>query len=284
MGEVLGFISIKGGVGKTTLALETASSLANDFGKKVLLVDGNFSSPNLGLYFGLNPNYGLHDVLHKNAEYGLHNMIQEKYGMDIVPASIDHKNANKQVETFALKKILIKIKGNYDYVIIDSSPHHSELLPVVAASDRLFVVTTPDHVTLYTTLKAVKIARSKKTPIDGIIINKIKNPDFELGLREIEQEMGVTVVAKIKDDKKLVEALFYKTPITIHSKEHHVSREIRNFASSLCGMPEVKKNRLRFFMKLLPFNSKDVSREKINRYFLRQNFYERQFREVAQQV
>ena len=59
----LAFVSIKGGVGKTTLALETASSLANDFDKKVLLVDANFSAPNLGLYLDLTNEVTLHDAL-----------------------------------------------------------------------------------------------------------------------------------------------------------------------------------------------------------------------------
>ena len=274
MGEALGFISIKGGVGKTTLALETASSLANDFGKKVLLIDGNFSSPNLGLYFGLNPYMTLHDVLEKNAEYGLHNVIQERYGVDIVPAALYHKN-EKKVDILGFKKVVDKIKNNYDFLILDSSPYHAELVPIIAASDRLFVVTTPDHVTLSTSLKAARIAKEKKTPIQGIIINKIKNPDFEMSLREIEKEAGIPVVARIKDDKKLVEAMYYKKPLTMHSKRHNVSKEIRNFASALCGMPE-KKESSGILSKLMKLKNSDVGREQVNRDILRKQFYERQ--------
>ena len=62
MGLSIAFVSIKGGVGKTTLALETASALANDFGKKVLLVDANFSAPNVGLYLDLTDESSLHFV------------------------------------------------------------------------------------------------------------------------------------------------------------------------------------------------------------------------------
>ena len=45
-------ISLKGGVGKTTAVVSLGSAIA-DFGKKVLLVDGNFSAPNLGLHLNL---------------------------------------------------------------------------------------------------------------------------------------------------------------------------------------------------------------------------------------
>ena len=48
------------------------------------------------------------------------------------------------------------------------------------ASDKLFVVTTPDHVTLSTTLKAVKLGKQRKTPIKGLIPTKVHNKNFEL--------------------------------------------------------------------------------------------------------
>ena len=77
MTNILAFVSIKGGVGKTTLALETASSLVNDFDKKVLLVDANFSAPNLGLYLDLTNETTLHDALSGTL---LHNAIYESHG------------------------------------------------------------------------------------------------------------------------------------------------------------------------------------------------------------
>ncbi len=87
MTNILAFVSIKGGVGKTTLALETASSLVNNFNKKVLLVDANFSAPNIGLYLDLTSDLTLHDAL---AGTPLHNAIYESHGIDILPASMNY--------------------------------------------------------------------------------------------------------------------------------------------------------------------------------------------------
>jgi len=140
MDNVLAFVSVKGGVGKTTLALETASSLANDFDKRVLLIDANFSSPNIGLYLDLtNPEVTLHDAL---SGIGLHNAIYEAHGFDVVPASLYYKD---DVDVFRLKKLISRVKRRYDFVIIDSSPNYKELIPVVVAAERIFVVTTPDR-------------------------------------------------------------------------------------------------------------------------------------------
>lgn len=265
-GKVLAFVSIKGGVGKTTLALETASALSNNFGKKVLLVDGNFSAPNVGLYLDLTNEYSLHDVL---LGEGLHNAIYEAQGFDVVPASMEF---HSDVDVYKLKNVLSKFRNRYDYIIIDSSPNFEEMKPVVAAADRIFVVTTPDKVTMNTTLKAFKAARENQTPVEGVIVNKVNHPRYECSLEEIERTMDVPVMAKIKHDKKFAEALYHKKPLTIHSSSSGVSKEIQGLASAICGSPE---NAGGFFGKL--FSWKDIfSREKINRDLMRAKFYESQ--------
>jgi pilus assembly protein CpaE len=262
--NILAFVSIKGGVGKTTLALETASSLVNDFGKRVLLVDANFSAPNIGLYLDLTNDITLHDVLNGT---GLHNAIYESHGIDIIPASMDF---NDEVDIFKLKKILNKFKNRYDFIILDSSPHFEELKPVIAAADKIFLVTSPDKVTLTTTLKAAKIARKQNTPIEGIVINKIRSPRHEYNLKEIEKISEIPVVARIRDDKKIAKATNKKTPITYSNPRNQISREIKNIAASLCGISEDQT----FIQKLL---LKDyIQKEVINRDLLRQKFYQSQ--------
>ena len=62
--KVFGIIALKGGVGKTTVVSNLGASLARDYGKKVLMIDANFSTPHLGLHLGLlAPKYTLHHVL-----------------------------------------------------------------------------------------------------------------------------------------------------------------------------------------------------------------------------
>lgn len=268
--NVLAFVSIKGGVGKTTLALETASSLANDYGKKVLLVDGNFSAPNVGLYLDLTNkdvyDATLHDAL---LGIGLHNAIYEAHGFDVVPASLDYGH---NVDVFRLKKLVDRVKRRYDFVILDSSPNYEELKPVMAAADRIFVVTTPDSVTLTTSLKAAQLARENNTPIDGLIVNRIRKPRHEMNLAEVEASSEIPVVAKIRDHNKMVSACYYKQPITVHDSGNVISREIRRFVSAICGEPEEQKG---LFQSFLPF--KDIlQKERVNREELRAKFYEGQ--------
>ncbi|VVB80457.1 Iron-sulfur cluster carrier protein [uncultured archaeon] len=266
MGVTLSFISLKGGVGKTTIALETASVLANDFGKKVLLVDGNFSAPNIHLYLDLKHDSTLHNAL--NGDNGLHAAIYEIYGMDVVPASL---NFQSTVDPYKLKKILEKHKHRYDFIIIDSSPHHSEMLPAIAAADKIFVVTTPDDVTLNTSMKAASLAKKNNVPIEGVIINKVRHPRYELDLEEIEKSFELPVLARIKDNKKLIESYHQKVPISVYDSMNEISKEIKRFAGSLAGIREQRG----FLSKLF---GKDFKKESVNRELMRQNFYESQFK------
>ena len=84
MTNVIAFVSVKGGVGKTTLALEVASSLVNHYHKKILLVDANFSAPNVGLYLDLTNELSLHDALDGTP---LHNTIYEAHGICLLYTS-----------------------------------------------------------------------------------------------------------------------------------------------------------------------------------------------------
>jgi pilus assembly protein CpaE len=265
MTNIIAFVSIKGGVGKTTLALEVASSLVNHYHKKILLVDANFSAPNIGLYLDLTNEHSLHDALDGTP---LHNTIYEAHGIDVIPASMYYKNP---VDMDKLPKILQKFKSRYDYIIIDSSPNYEELRPVINTADRVFIVTTPDHVTLETSMKAAEMAKEQETPIEGVIVNKIRSPKHEYNLSQIEGYSDIPVVAKIKDHVKIAQATYNRKPITIDSPNNVISKEIRRLAAA---MSNEKAPQDTFLEKI--FGNTIVGKERVNREFLRQRFYESQ--------
>ena len=86
MGKVIGIVAIKGGVGKTTIAASLATDLANNCNKKILLIDANYSAPNLGLHMDiLLPEKTIHDVL--EGKIKLKNAINNRYGVDVIAGS-----------------------------------------------------------------------------------------------------------------------------------------------------------------------------------------------------
>lgn len=231
--KVLGVISIKGGVGKTTTVSNLGAILAHDFKKKVLLLDANYSAPNLGIHLGiLDPKHTIHDVLLGNVD--IHEaVLKHAQGFDVIPAAVV---ASKIVNPYKLKEKLNSIKHNYDIVLIDSSPNlNEEVLSTIIAADELLVVTTPDHPTLSCTLNAVKVAKQKKTPIIGMIVNRIRNKSFELGLDYIEQQTHTPVLSLIPDDVKMLESVAYATPAALYSPLSDAVVEYKKLAAALLG-------------------------------------------------
>ena len=264
MGKSIGVISLKGGVGKTSVVASLGSAMSG-FGKKILLVDGKLSAPNLGLHFKIvNPERTLHNVLDR--EIHAKDAIHKINNLDIIPSFIF---TNKQVNPLKIKDGIGHLRKSYDYILYDSSPTlNDETLGVMLASDSLIVVTTPDHPTLSTTIKAVKIARQRGVPIEGIIINKVHNQNFEIPLEQIEETLDVPVLAVIPYDTKILRAVSEFIPVTEHSPKSEASIEYKKLAASLTGEKYSPPGLKRFLKWSNP------KRQDINRLIL----YERIFK------
>ena len=264
-GRIIGVISIKGGVGKTTTVSNLGAVLANQFGKKVLLIDANFTAPNLGLHLGVvKPKVTLHDVLvgKVNTVDAIYN---HEYGFHIIPASL----VSKDIDPLKLKDRIKALRSYYDIILLDSSPNlNQEVLATIAASDELLVVTTPDYPTLSTTLNAVKVAKQKKTPIIGLILNRVRNKKFELTLEDIEYAAETPVLAVLPDHVSVLEALQFTKPVTMHNEKHDVSVEYTKLAAALIGEKHEDK---RFMSKVRRLFLRDVSRQDVKRELLIQN-------------
>jgi len=269
MVKTIGIIAIKGGVGKTSISASLACDLANRRGRKVLLVDANYSAPNLGLHMDIvEPAKTIHEVLSGKAN--ISHAIHKRYAVDVIPGSFVY---NKGINHFKLKGRIAKIKKNYDFVIIDSSPSmNDEILSAMLASDNLFVVTTPDYPTLTCSLKAAKLAKDRGVPISGLIINKVRSPRYEVDLEEIENIVEIPVVARIKDDSAMAKSLFTRIPVSICDKNSNFAKEIMKFSDAISGEP----TKMSFWKKIFSLR---LGKEEVNRQVLREDFYKRMFEE-----
>ena len=265
MGKTIGIIAIKGGVGKTTSVANLASALAN-FDKKVLVVDANFSAPNSGIHFGvLDPKITIHDVMLRRAKLS-QAIIKTEHGFDLVAGKL---NFNGKIDYTKLKQELATAKKDYDYVLIDSSPNlNNEMLATIMASDALFVVTTPDYPTLSCTLHAVKMAKQKKTPIAGLILNRVYNKNFELSVNDIEEAAECPVVAVIPHDVHFLEALSKTTPSHALAPNKAANVEYAKLAAAISGEAYSDP---RFFASLKNIFGKSQPKQDLNRALIKDN-------------
>ena len=255
MGKTIGIVSLKGGVGKTTTVASLGAALS-ELGKKVLLIDGNLYSPTLGLHLNIiDPEKTLHDVFSKKAH--ARDAIVEVDGMHVLPASVFSK---AKLNPLKLKDKIQILKKDYDILLVDSSPNlNEETLGVILASDEIYVVTTADHATLSMTLKAVKLAKQRGTPIKGLIINKFHNKNFETSLGSIEEILDIPVMAVIPYDRNFLRALSEMQPFVKYKPKAEGSIEFKKLAAALTGEKH-KKTRFRDFYRKMKPKKQDINR------------------------
>lgn len=260
MGKIVGVISIKGGVGKTSTVVSLGATLSNNFKKRVLVVDANFSAPNLGMYLGIeNPENTINDVLKDEKE--ISKVINKWNELDVIPASaIGAKIENP----FKLREKLRGLKELYDIILIDSSPSlNEEILATMIASDELIVVTTPDKPTLESTVRAIEVAKKRKTPIIGLILNRVYGKKFELSMDDVEKEAGVPVLALIPHDLGFLEVLSKNNAITTSNKINNTTVEFNKLAALLVND---KYSDPRFFNRIKStLFKKHVPKQDVNR-------------------
>ena len=207
---ILGFVALKGGVGKTTLLASLGSQLVS-LGKNVLVVDAALSSPHLALHYGLfDVHADIKDVLSgrvtvKDAVYPL-----EK-GLSLLPCSWQSIDSHLSRH---LRKHLASLRYQYDYILLDSAPVlNEEMVAVMMASDSLFVVATPDHVTLSSTLHAVRLAKQRGVPLRGLLLNKVRSR-HALDVSTLEDAASVPIVALVRHSLDFKEALEKGKPLS----------------------------------------------------------------------
>jgi septum site-determining protein MinD len=262
-GTIIGIISLKGGVGKTSSVANLGAALTSKFSKKVLVVDANFTAPNLGLHLGLsNPDTTIHDVLLNQAD-AEDAIYRHHSGIHIMPGAF----ISRKINPFKLKQKINHLRHYYDIILIDSSPNlNEEIMSTMVASDSLYVVTSPDFPTLSTTLKAVRLARQKRTPISGLILNRVRGKKFELSIKDIEDAAQVPVVSVLPEDIRVAESIAYTSPVSLHKPKSKASIEYNKLAAAMINEPYQDP---RMWSRLKGLFTKEIPKDNINRLLMK---------------
>ena len=182
MGRIIAIANQKGGVGKTTTAINLSSCLAAK-GKRVLAVDmdpqGNMTS---GLSVDKESvDYTIYDLIIGEADIGQALCKNVFENLDIIPTNIDLSGAEIELldienKEYILKKEVDKVRDNYDFVIIDCPPSLSMLtINAMTTADTVLVPIQCEYYALeglsqlIKTIELVKNRLNDRLEMEGVV-------------------------------------------------------------------------------------------------------------------
>ena len=253
MGKIVALANQKGGVGKTTTAINLAASLAV-IGKKVLLVDAD-PQANATSGLGLDINQAnIYDCI--TGEASAADVIQkcpEVKKLDILPSSINLVGAETELLEIEdgqkrMKTILEPLKANYDFILIDCSPSLGLVtLNALVAADSVLIPVQCEYFALEglgKLLNTIKMTKSKLNPdleIEGFLLTMY---DSRLRLAnqvatEVREHFGeLTFKTTIQRNTRLSEAPSYGKPALLYDTSSTGSVNYLNLAKEF-----IKKNK-----------------------------------------
>tara|TARA_B100000767_G_scaffold250183_1_gene252270 strand:- start:688 stop:1473 length:786 start_codon:yes stop_codon:yes gene_type:complete len=249
MGRIIAIANQKGGVGKTTTAMNLAGCLGV-LEKKVLLVDAD---PQANASSGVGYNT-------KEIEKGIYECLTGKTtakncikktkspNLDLLPANIDLVGAeldlvNLEEREYQLKKVLAPISVKYDYIIIDCAPSLGLLtLNALAASDSVIIPIQCEYFALeglgklLNTVKIIQQRLNNELVIEGLLLTmydtrlRLSNQVVEEVKTHFQEMVFKTIIHR---NVRLGESPSYGETIVIHDASSKGAINYLNLANEL---------------------------------------------------
>ncbi len=232
MTKFLGILSAKGGVGKTTTALNLAASMAQ-FNPRVMLIDGNLSTPHIGLHLGIVKNTdSLQKALIENKSL-LGAAYQHKSGLKFIFGDI---SITQSIDTAKFTKSIRNLNGLFDYIVVDSPAGlNNETISVIEAIDKAIIVVNPDILSCTEGLRLIKLLESKGKEVIGIVLNKVNNEKHEISPKDTEIMLGKQILIEIPEDNIFKKALSESSILSYSYPTNKISEKYKELGALLVG-------------------------------------------------
>jgi len=243
-GQVVAVFSPKGGVGRTTVAVNLAVAAATELGKKVVLVDGSFQFGDVGVLLNLNPkNKSIADLVPELEQAG-HEVesidtfvINHSAGIRVLLAPPSPEMA-ELITPAGIKRVIEALRLTHELVVVDCTAFFNDTtLAILDAADTILTMLSLEITSIKNMRLFLEVA--DQLGYDGGKVRLVLNrADSALGIRvaDVEHSIGRKVDETIvSDGRSVVYALNRGVPFFLSNREAQVSQDILRLARSVAG-------------------------------------------------
>ena len=242
-GRVVTFFAPKGGVGRTTLAVNFAVAAASEMGKRVALIDGGLQFGDVGVLLNLNPkNQSIADLAREmNSGADLDTLegtlIDHSSGIRVLMAPPSPEMA-ELVSADHLSRIVGALRQTHDLVVIDATASLMDAtLAFMDQSDVVLTVLTLEITNIRNIRQFLALMDQLNYP-EGKIQLVLNRADSGYGIRfqDVESSVGRKIDhTVVSDGRTVVFALNRGVPFVIASRQAKVSEDVFRLAKSVLG-------------------------------------------------
>ncbi|PLX33518.1 MAG: histidine kinase [Clostridiales bacterium] len=206
-GRIIGIFSTKGGVGKTTIALNLAVDMAKKSRGRIALVDLDLQFGDVALMANLEPEMTIADIMEETASIDtstINGLMTEYMANLMVLASPPSPEYAEYIGGETIREILSFLRQTYDYVVIDMASSFSDAtLAALDFADEIFMVSAMDIVSVKNVKIGIEIMKSLEYPDEKIkILVNMANPKLGIGYADLERIFERKIDYKIPEAKK----------------------------------------------------------------------------------
>jgi pilus assembly protein CpaE len=241
-GVIVAFFSPKGGVGRTTIAVNMAVAAATDLGKKVVLVDASFQFGDVGVLLNLNPKNKSIADLAPELEIGEPEsldtfVINHSSGIRVLLAPPSPEMA-ELVTTTGVKRVLEALRNDNDLVIVDcTSWFNDTTLAILDMADVILTMLSLEITSIKNMRMFLEVADQLGYEPSKVRL-VLNRADSTLGIRvsDVEHSIGRKVDHTIvSDGRSVVYALNRGVPFFLSNREAQVSQDVLRLATAIVG-------------------------------------------------
>ncbi|MCL5291692.1 MAG: AAA family ATPase [Actinobacteria bacterium] len=237
---IITIFSTKGGVGKTVLATNIATSIARETAGRVVLVDLDLQFGDVGMAMGLDPDKTMLEFANHMAEADAVKiddfLITHESGLKVLLAPLEPESADL-INGDCVSSMTKALKRYADFIVVDTPASFNDtVLAVLDESDEICIVLTMDILSLKNIKLCLRTLGELKYPHEKqrILINRVES-NVGLKIAEMEKVLGMRAIAKIPFDKAVPLSVNKGVPVVIDAPKLPVSREIETLALFYVG-------------------------------------------------